>query len=157
MLTAQISGEDMRGRVGFPGLGIIDWKSDSDRHDNQVSIITLPDNTKFRMVHHVSKGSYEYATVYAGRNKFMRYKYHVPERDAQATTLSLGNFSTSWGDGDNLGADVDPKLPEQIGNPLKQILSGIREGGLGIEQSLFILNVLLHTGNLEYVWQSKGE
>lgn len=144
---------DGNGTFAALGLGIIEWKSDTDRHQNKVTVITLPDNTKYRMVHHVSRGSYEYATIYAGRNKFMRYKYRETRSDCATNTVQLGNFSVSWGDGDPLHEQVEPNLPPQVAAVIKPIIGGLKEDGN--EQALFILNVLLHAGNLDCIWQSK--
>ena len=136
------------GRCGWLGLGIIDWKSDSDQYDNAVSIIMMPDGIKYRMVHHRSQNYYEYATIYAGRNKFMRFKYRETESDTAMDTIELGGYSMGWGDGDPMHFVMHPAGPD-----LTEIFGTLRQGQN--ERALFILNVLFHAGNINACWSSK--
>lgn len=150
MLT-QIQSDDKRFAV--LGLGIIDWKAEIDKYANHVSIITLPDGMRYRMVHHRSTGTYERATIYAGRNKFLRYTYRETQSDRDTNNIELGKFSMAWGDGDPGWVEVDPTLPESAAATLRSILGHINENG--DEQALFILNVLMHAANFDSIWQSK--
>lgn len=136
------------GKVGWLTLGVIEWKVDSDRHDNKVSIITMPDGTKYRMVHHRSQSYYEYATIYAGRNKFMRFRYRETESDCAMNTIELGGYSMGWGDGDPMCFVNHPAGPD-----LKAIFATMREGRN--ERACFILNVLFHAGMIDACWDSK--
>lgn len=142
------------------GLGIIEWNKEIDKWDNKVSIITLPDGTKYRMVHHKvrqGKGHLEYATIYAGKNKFMRYRHFTPDRDAEPTTLTIGNYKISWGDGICLGVEVDPNGPPELEAILKQldeVFTIASEGKIYDGDDLFLMNILLHASQFP-IWQSK--
>ena len=140
--------EFVTGKVGWLGLGIIEWKADSDQHNNQVSLIMMPDATKYRMVHHRSQGYYEYATIYAGRNKFMRFKYREGKRDTELDVIELGRYSMAWGDGDPGFFENHPDGPN-----LNEIFGKLYQSTNG--KSLFILNVLLHAGPIAACWDSK--
>lgn len=148
ILLSTIGEEDGNGIVGWLGLGFIKWNEQTDKYDNKVSLIQLPDGTGYRMVHHKSTGYYEYATIYAGHNKFMRFKYRETQLDSQANTISLGGYSMSWGDGDPMHAENHPDGPD-----LRPILSQITESDYCKTQ--FILNVLFHAGNVDACWDSK--
>ena len=134
------------------GLGVIEYQTSIDKYQNPVSIIRLPDNTTYRMVHHTTKYSYMYATIYdtSQHNKFMRFKYKAGKNDMQENTVTLANYYVGWGDGDNGGATIDP-----LGPDIKEILGSIQEDG--DELVYFILNVLLHCGQVPAVWQMKDE
>lgn len=78
-----------------------------DRHDNDVSDIMFPDFT-YNMVHHPTNTHVrESGNIYRGRDQFVRYSAFRPDNDNAATTATIftniGEFHTSWGDGDNLG------------------------------------------------------
>lgn len=136
------------GTSGTLGLGTIEWMCDKDKHDNKVSRIMLPDGTRYRMVHHNNDWWYRYATVYGGYNKFMRLPYRGSERDTVMNTIQLGGYKMGWGDGEPGAYENHPEGPN-----LSAIFDQIHEGEYSC--TLFILNVLLHAGNIDACWYSK--
>ncbi len=53
------------------------------------------------MVHHKEpRKRHQTATIYAGRNRFVKVKSYYPTRDTEMTTLDVAGFDTGWGDGE---------------------------------------------------------
>lgn len=136
------------GASGLLSLGTIQWMSDKDKYDNQVSLISLPDGQKFRMVHHTNKWDYRYATVYGGYKKFMKFIYRGTENDCATNDIELGGYKMSWGDGDPIHIANHPDGPD-----LTTILNQIHESNYS--RTLFILNVLSHAGLVDACWSRR--
>jgi hypothetical protein len=139
-----------RVRFASLGLGIINWYTEKDRYDNEVSIICMPYGLEYRMVHHKSRGYYEYATIYAGRNKFMRFRFLEGKSDTHGDVLQLGNYEIFYGDGEVVSVTSD-----ENGSNINSILRNIEQTHEAYH-SLFILNVLLHNQS-DDIWQMKNE
>lgn len=86
------------------GLGaIFHPRCEKDKWDNDVTVIETPTH-KYRMVHHTTPEKYrQKATLYGGRNKFVRVFTKTSDNGSVETFIEINNFVVSWGDGDNLG------------------------------------------------------
>lgn len=120
---------------------------EKDRFDNDVSLITLADGTRFRMVHHKpARHSRQHATIYAGRGKFVKVKYFIPDNDCMATSIDIAGYGMSWGDGDPLGSASNPEGPD-----LKDQLEAIREDDF----DAVIILVLTAIKSLDEIWEHR--
>lgn len=87
------------------GIGaIFHNRIEKDKWDNDVSVIEMPDGRKYRLVHHTEPTKYrQKATLYGGRNLFVRIFTSTSDNDCVETKIEINNILVSWGDGDNLG------------------------------------------------------
>jgi hypothetical protein len=81
---------------------------ETDKYENPVSKIMYPDFT-YNMVHNPIKHyTREAATIYRGRDCFVKFNAYRPESDIAAHTVkiltTIGEFSAWWGDGE--GGDL---------------------------------------------------
>lgn len=126
------------------GLSIFEGHIEKDRHDNDVSKISFPDR-EYRMVHH-SKNHHirQFATIYFGKDKFIKFCSYWSDNDRQAHKVELitacGKLEVAWGDGDCLWVTfeavpnaedqnfINTELKERIEGHLKSIYFGPTAG-----------------------------
>ncbi len=137
-------------RRGTIPPGLIEERADRDRYDNEVSLITLADGRKYRMVHHdPANKPRQRATIYAGRGVFVRVKSHTPDRDTIPHAITVAGYETQWGDGDNLGAWAADGM-----EPVPGVLDALRQ----IEHDNFdlaIVTVLAAIADVPEAWERR--
>lgn len=146
---------------------------EKDKWDNAISEMAIQERghnaRSFRIVHHPSKVNWRSsATIYGGRDRFLRYSTYSPDNDMvehTATVITaIGEFSVSYGDGDFLRLDVPEGIKENsafssiVSVIATQIPSNQCDGSF--ERFLnaivpFILEIELVTNR--NVWLSKAE
>lgn len=141
-------------------------RCEKDKWDNDVTVIETP-SKKYRMVHHTTPEKYrQKATLYGGRNKFIRIFTSTSANDCVETSIEINNFVVSWGDGDNLGVHkleaTWPKgeqakrktvPPEEDEKELVVALSQITDDNF--EQ--VIITIIFYLEMNDDKWQSKPE
>lgn len=117
------------------GLSIFHGHVEKDRHDNDVSKISFPDRN-FNMVHHSKQHHVsQFATIYFGRDKFIKFNSYYSENDCEEHYVELitrmGTIHVAWGDGDTLRVEFEVRgtapgleLKERIESTLKSIYYG---------------------------------
>jgi hypothetical protein len=148
-------------QASLPFLGYVDWKVQEDRYANKVSLIHMGEwmepttgqqrepNLHYRMVHHVSKApAVSLVTIYWGKGRFIKVRVYHSDNDCEAHTCTISNattkWSTSWGDGENLGCS-DNFTEEQAAEVRK--LTECDEA--------FIMYVLWKFASTEGFWETK--
>lgn len=140
---------------------------EKDRFDNEVSTIHFPP-LRYRMIHHSAQGKFlQSATIYGGKDEFLKFSSYYSDRDTQAHTVSIrtaiGEFYTSWGDGDCLGVYVPANFME-IATPhaisyLKKVrdLISSTEGDNEVAFLLGVMHVVLFGLKTDTPWLSKAQ
>lgn len=142
------------------GCAVLIPELERDKWNNVISEIKFPARS-YRMVHHPSKNRFRAsATIYAGKDKFVRFASYNSDRDTDAHTATIitavGDFQISWGDGDCLGYYV----PEGIVNhdALLAIKNTLHESKWGDSEEAFVLLTMQIIDTLpDNVWMNKQQ
>lgn len=145
---------------------IFEGHVEKDKWNNEISKILFPDFT-FRMVHHTEQGKFrQNATIYGGRDKFLKFSSYYSDNDLHAHSVSirtaLGEITTWWGDGDGGFLEFDEELKNALPEHTKALLeeakgyisNSVTGGDNEIAFILYMVN-LIHMAEDENLWFNK--
>lgn len=136
---------------------------DKDKYQSELSRITFRPLTGgrekfFNIVHHTPQGrAFQTATIYAGRDQFCKFSSFWSDDDKAEHKCELksyiGDISTSWGDGDNLGVwYTDPIInngqifiSDFLTNDYRKIIGDSVSEGHGEDNEIFFLIFTLYS------------
>jgi hypothetical protein len=97
--------ELMSRHIGVIPLCMVKIRDTKDKYNNEVTKFMMCDGREYNIVHHTKNplAYHQRATLYGGRNKFLRLYWTQPTSDTQMTIFRAGIFEVGWGDGDNGG------------------------------------------------------
>jgi hypothetical protein len=144
------------------GLAILVPEVEKDKWNNVISEIKFPGRT-YRMVHHPSKNHFRSsATIYGGKDKFVRFSSYSSDRDTEENSATLmtnvGDFYVAWGDGDLLWFDV----PDQISADAERIkdMRKLLSDGKWVESEeafTLLCMQLIEDSGVEELWMNKAQ
>lgn len=138
--------------------GTVEHDTDQDRYGNKISIIRLDIGATFENGRKLSMTTLPSRNHAVTRKRIKRQnedktsstidiRYFEPDNDCIASTMDIGPYKLSWGDGEYLGytADDAPPLDETI----------LRSSGLS--DDLVLLEVLHQITKFPLLWQSQAD
>ena len=126
-------------------VGFIENRVQTDKWNNQVSLIHICSGETLRMVHHTSAyKTWQKATIYFGRGKSVKAKYNIHhDNPCVSTELEVAGYKISWGDGEVLSVSSNPS-----GINLDDLLKQIKEENI----SLAIVNIIASIMYDDKIW-----
>lgn len=92
---------------------MINYRSERDRFNNDVTLITLPCGQIFRLVHHTSAHvSTQRGTIFRRKGIYIRMRYVIPDDPCKATVFEIGGYKLQYGDGEVLDIQCEEGWPE---------------------------------------------
>lgn len=126
-------------------------RAQKDNWNNEVTIVTLPSNRSYRMVHHTERSRYKQRfTIYKGRGVFIKGETFSSANECQAETIKIAGYEMSWGDGDFLGI-TDTK--GRNNTELEAVLSSVQAA----QFDAVILQVLIAAEQDDSMWEHKEQ
>lgn len=140
---------------GAPGLGMLRYRVQKDKWDNDVSLIDMPSGDSYRMVHHTpAHYNKQRATIYRSDRKYVRVEYYFVRRDTEAEYVRISAYEILWGDGDCGGVISHTAI--NLDDLLQNIGDNVSQFGSMLEAYMItILNVLFHAGYSDAIWLTK--
>lgn len=140
---------------GALGLGMIRYRCQKDKWDNDISLIDMPSGDSYRMVQHTPPHyNRQRATIYRRDRKYIRVEYYFIRRDTEAEYIRVGGYSIEWCDGDR--GDVTSHPSCDLDDVLKNLGDNVSQFGSQLEAYMVtILNVVFYIGYRDDIWLTK--
>ena len=129
--------------------GFVEYRKERDKWQKDVTIVNMPDGTKYRLVHNSKELSVHYqqfAILYRKAGVFLRYFYSHPSSDRALKTVKLGGYEMSWGDGEP-GWYIIPEGYPDLRDKFSKLY--------GEDTEAFVLIVLSALHDREDLWEVK--